>query len=425
MLDDSPMKRRQVFAILLALSIAILDGFDLSSLSFVAPVLGKQWDLAKSSMGLLLASGLVGMALGSIALTPLADRWGRRPIVLVSLALVTLGTLACALSPSLHPLLASRAVTGLGMGTLVPLLAAMAAEFANARYRSSAVAFITIGLPLGGSVGGVVSAGVLRTHDPQVVFLIGAAAGAVMMALAALALPETPSFLINRRPGDALARLNRTRHQLGHGPIDQLPPADQAVPKGTYRALFSPELAPDTIRLIASNVLIVIGAFYVVSWFPQIMTGLGFGVATASLVVSASNLIGISSPLIFGVVSARVDPARIATALMIGVGLALLAIGFAPPVLAVFAAVACSCTFFIAGSAAMFQATVVRTFSPALRASALGCILGIGRVGSGLGPFLAGVMFSAGLSRGTVSLCFASLAVVAGVLVGLRRRGQP
>ena len=420
-LEDSPMRRRQVIAILLALSIAILDGFDVSSLSFVAPVIAKAWGIDKAALGILLAAGLVGMAAGSLALSPFADKFGRKPVVLTALALVTIGTFACGSSSTLAQLVASRALTGLGMGSLVSLLATLGAEFSNARYRSMAVATITIGLPLGGAVGGAVSSAILRGgHDWNWIFFIGAIAGAVTSLVAAVALPESPAFLINQRPANALARLNQVLRRLGHDGVDELPPAASRTAV-SYRALFSAGSGSDTVRLIAVNVLMIIAGYYIINWLPQIIGSLGFTPATASLVASMSGILGIASPLICGALAMRLGTARVASVVMICFGLSLVVIGFVPPVLGMVVLAACSAAFFLAGSAAVFQALVVETFSPTMRATALGFIIGVGRVGSGLGPYLAGLMFGAGMSRATVSISFAVLTVIAGLLVGVRR----
>ena len=420
-MEDSPMRRGQVLAILLALSIAILDGFDVSSMSFVAPVVAKAWGFDKAALGLLLATGLVGMAAGSLVLSPFADKFGRKPLVLTALALVTLGTFACGVSSTLPQLIASRAVTGLGMGSLVSLLATLAAEFSNARSRSMAVATITIGLPLGGAVGGAASAAVLRGgHDWHWVFFIGAIAGAVMSLAAIFALPESPAFLVNRRPADALARLNQVLRRLGHEGVGDLPPV-ASKNSVSYRALFASGTASDTIRLIAVNVLMIIAGYYIINWLPQIIAGLGFTPATASLVASMSGVLGIASPLVCGALAMRLGTARVATVVMTCFGLSLVVIGFVPPVLAMVVLAACSAAIFLSGSAAVFQARVIETFSPPMRATALGFILGVGRVGSGLGPYLAALMFGAGMTRGTVSICFAVLAVIAGLLVGINR----
>lgn len=418
--DASPMTPRQVLAILLAIGIAVLDGYDVSSMSFVAPVLSKAWGIDKAALGVLLASGLVGMAVGSLGLAPFADKFGRKPITLCALAFATVGSLACGLSESMTQLMLARAFTGIGMGALVSSLAALNAEFANAKNRSFAVASTAIGLPLGGAIGGVVAAVVLKSADWHWVFLIGAIAGAFMTLLTVFLLPESPSFLITQRPKNALQRLNRVLAQLGHGPVAELPPA-QKQEAVSYRALFTPARASDTFRFIASVVLVVVGGYYIMNWLPQIVTTLGFTASTGSLVASTASLAGVAAPLIFGALTTRFNTFKMAAIAMFGFGAALMGIGYVPPFLWVLIGVASCASFFLSGSASMIQASMVQTFPPNMRATAIGFVMGLGRVASGLGPLLAGLMFAAGMSRGAVSFGFAMLAVIAGLLVSLRR----
>ncbi|MES2260357.1 MAG: MFS transporter [Pseudomonadota bacterium] len=419
-LDKRPMTRRQILAILLTICIAVLDGYDLSSMSFVAPVLSAAWGIDKAALGVLLASGLVGMAIGSLGLSPFADRFGRKPIILCALVLVTLGSLGCGLSESQIPLIVCRAVTGLGMGALVSVMATINGEFANTRNRSLTVACTVVGLPLGGAIGGVVSAAVLRGHDWHWVFLIGAFAGALMIVLVLALLPESPAFLVAKRPPHALERLNAALRRLGHAPVYALPPSPK-VDGVSYRVLFSASMAPVTVRFIVVNVLMVMGGYYIMNWLPQIITSLGFAASTAILVTSTTSLLGVASPLVFGALTRRFSTLKMAAFVMCGFGAALVLLGFVLPVLWMFIAAACAASFFLSGSAAMFQASLVETFPPNTRASAVGFILGVGRIASGLGPYLAGLMFAAGMTRETVSLSFAVLAVIAGLLVNARR----
>lgn len=421
--DDLPMTRRQILAIVLSIGIAVLDGYDVSSMSFVVPVLGKAWNIDKAALGMLLASGPLGMAVGSLGLAPFADKFGRKSITLCALVVVTVGALACGLSESMTQLLLARAFTGIGMGALVPSLATLNAEFSNARNRSFAVASTAIGLPLGAAIGGIVAAVVLKSVDWHWVFLIGAMAGAVMTLLAVALLPESPRYLIEQRPKNALARLNRVMLQLGHAPVAQLP-AIQKPEAVAYRALFAPAMAADSIRFIACIVLVIIGGHYLINWLPQIVTSLGFTPSTGGLVASTASLAGVGAPLIFGALTRRYDTLKMATVVICGFSAMLMGIGFVPSILWMFVLVACGASFFLSGAAALIQASMVQAFPASMRATAIGFVMGLGRVAAGLGPFLAGQMFAAGMTRAGVSLTFALLALSAGLLLGLRRR-QP
>ena len=415
-LDDAPMTRGQIVAVILAVLIAGLDGYDVQAMSFVAPVISKAWHVDKATLGVVLGSSLFGMAGGALILSPLADVFGRRPMVLAGLVLVTFGALLSAMSHEVRALAASRAVTGLGIGMIVSLTTALAAEFSSVRRKAFAVAATTVGFSFGGALGGLIAAAILRSHPWFWVFGAGVAAGALLLVLALIGLPESPSFLIDRWPANALARLNRSLRRLGKAPVAELPPQPKAE-RASYRALFAPGMALTTIRLALVYMLMVTSAYYMISWLPQMVAEAGFPPSTASLVSAVSTLVGIASGLTFGALAARIGPRRLAAAAMVGFGLSLAGLGFVPPTLSLLVLAASVCGFFLSASTAVFYASLNDSFSALMRASGIGLVMGFGRLLSGAGPVLAGLLVAHGLTRAGVSLVFATIAVAAGLLL--------
>ena len=420
--DDARMTRGQVIVVVLAVLIAGLDGFDVQAMAFVAPVVSKAWAIDKAMLGAVLASSLFGMAGGSLGLSPFADLLGRRPLVLAGLLLMTVGSLLSSLSPGVGPLALSRAVTGLGIGVMVSLTTTIAAEFTNARRRAFAVATTTVGFSVGGVTGGLLSSAILRGHPWQWVFGSGAIAGAVILVLTAIWLTESPLFLMDRAPPNALRRLNRILPRLGHAPLTDLPPT-QANRPSSYRALFSPAMIWVTVRFATVFLLMVTASYYLLSWLPQLVADAGYPASTASLVTALTSLVGIAGGLIFAGLARRVGPQRLASFAMLGFAASLAGLGLSPPTLVILMLAATACGFFLSATTAVFYATLTSSFPPLMRVSGIGFVMGFGRLLSGLGPYLAGVMFAAGLTRTGVSLAFAGLAALAGLLLasGLRK----
>lgn len=426
-LAAGPMSRPQIVAACIAVLIAALDGYDLLAMAFAAPALTLDWGLDKATVGFLLSTALIGMAIGSLGLSPLADVAGRRPVVLGAIGLTIVGSLLSALSPSVPLLAFSRILTGMGIGTLVPLTTTIASEFVNAKSRPFAIAATTVGLPVGSIIGALVAALLLRHFGWHSVFLSGAIAGTMVLLVVAVALPESPAFLIARRPADALARLNRVMARLGRAPVQDLPPG-RTRERASYKALFTPELIATTLRFVAIQVLVSTSAYYLINWLPQLIADMGFSPSTASLASAASSVVGIFSGLLFGVVATRFGPAPLAGAAMIGFGIAIAVFGVVPPHLSAVIVAASACGFFLNGCTGIFFATVAASFPPLSRVSGIGFVMGIGRVFSILGPTLAGWLFGAGLTRAGVSLIFGVAPVVAGLLllstvVGRRPKG--
>ncbi len=319
LLDVSPMSRMQISVLFIAVLLAMMDGFDLLGMAYVAPALSHAWGIGKGTLGFLLSTSLIGMALGSLALSPLADVTGRKPMVLSSIGLVVAGSLLSALCHAVPTLAACRVLTGIGIGTMVPLTTTIASEFANTTRRPFAIAATTVGLPAGSIVGALVAAVLLKHVGWPAVFVSGAIAGALLLPVIMLWLPESPSFLIARRPSDALERLNRILLRLGRPAFSELPPG-AASKRASYRSLFAPELIGITLRLGAVQILVSTTAYYFISWLPQVIADLGFPASTASLASAVSSVVGMISGLLFGFFAARFGPVRLASIAMIGFG---------------------------------------------------------------------------------------------------------
>src|SRR5580658_7181607 len=123
----------QKVAVALTCALSALDGYDVLSMTFAAPAITLAWGVGKAALGVVLSSGLVGMALGSFLLAPLADFIGRKRMILISLILMGLGALLSGFATSLPQLAAWRVVTGLGIGACIAVINPISAEFANGR----------------------------------------------------------------------------------------------------------------------------------------------------------------------------------------------------------------------------------------------------------------------------------------------------
>jgi MFS family permease len=222
---DSPLHWRQTAAIALCIVLNALDGFDVLSISFTAPGIAAEWRVDRAALGIVLSMELIGMGLGSVLLGQVADRIGRRPIILGCLVGMAAGMALASRSDSIETLSFWRLLTGLGIGGMLATISATVAETANARRRNLAVALMSCGYPLGAVIGGSVASALLVSHDWRAVFAFGAMATAACLPLVWWLVPESIEFLLSRgRPSD-LARVDRIMHRLGHSGASHAPPA--------------------------------------------------------------------------------------------------------------------------------------------------------------------------------------------------------
>lgn len=417
-LDHTPMHLRQVLVLAIALLLAGLDGFDAMSMAFVAPSLAREWHLAKDVIGILLASSLVGMAVGAIALSPLADIFGRKKIILSALAVLVVGAALSATAVSVPMLAAMRLLTGIGIGSMVTMTTLISAEFTNMRRRSLAVASVaTMGFPLGGVAGGLAAAAILKSATWHLVFATASLCGVALFVLVALALPDSPAYLIARRAPGALARANKVLLGLGHAAMAELPPAAPRV-QSSYRALFAPGMFGIVLRLTATAVLIATSSYYILNWLPLMVVDAGFKPAQGSLVSALAGSLGLVGGIGFASFASRFAPAKVAAAAMTGAALGLVAVGLVAPTIVLFVAAGGVLSFCLAGTTGMLYTIMANTFPPTMRAAGVGSVMGVARIVSAGGPALAGIMFNHGMTRAEVSLIFAIGPLVAAMLIG-------
>ncbi|AUW57180.1 hypothetical protein C1T17_02830 [Sphingobium sp. SCG-1] len=144
-LEDTPMSRPQIVGILITALLSALDGYDLLAAAFVAPALAQEFKVGASGLGVLLSTGLGGTLVGAFLLAPLADLIGRKPVVLGSLAIMTVGMLASALVSSIEQMAAIRLITGIGISATMVIVNPVAAELSNMKNRVFVVAIKAIG----------------------------------------------------------------------------------------------------------------------------------------------------------------------------------------------------------------------------------------------------------------------------------------
>ena len=138
-IDQEPMSRMQILAVILCIFIFALDGFDVLAISFAAPGIASEWNVDRAALGVILAMELIGMGVGSVVLGNLADRIGRRPVSLMCLCIMSLGMFLAGIANDVTTLSAYRLFTGFGIGGMLATANAMVAEYSNVRRRNLAV----------------------------------------------------------------------------------------------------------------------------------------------------------------------------------------------------------------------------------------------------------------------------------------------
>ena len=245
-----PMTSFQTRAVLICIIINFIDGFDVLSIAFAAPEIAREWALEPAVLGVVFSAGLAGMVIGALFLSPLADRHGRRTLILIGLAIISVGMFTSALAQDVTTLLITRLITGLGVGGMLSSLTTMVSEYSNARRQKLAVAILQSGYPVGAIIAGFVSVALVSAMGWRSIFLVGGGLSLTMLLLVWWRLPESLAFILNRRPEGALARANVLLGHMQMRPLEQLPQIESNTGQGGgFFDVFTPEYRVRTVLI--------------------------------------------------------------------------------------------------------------------------------------------------------------------------------
>jgi len=417
-LDEGAMSRFQWLAIAICVLLIMLDGFDVLVMAFTAPAISAEWKLNGAQLGVLFSAGLFGMAAGSLFLAPLADRWGRQPMILLCLVVITLGMGASALARDSFELAALRAFTGLGIGGMLASVGVITAEYASNRWRSTAVGLQATGYPIGATIGGSIAAVLLEQYGWRSVFVFGAVATAAMIPVVLWRLPESVDFIVSRRPTKALERLNTLLQRMQRAPITALPPAAaQTRSTNTVSALFAPGVSGSTLLLWSAFFLLMFSFYFALSWTPKLLVAAGLSARQGVTGGVLLNIGGIVGGSVFGVLAARMNLGRLTATNLTVTAIALAAFGAFTSSLGPAFAIAFAIGAFIFASMAGLYAFAPIIYAASIRTTGMGWAIGIGRIGAILAPLTAGALLDGGWAAPHLYYAYAVPLLAAAVAV--------
>lgn len=395
LLDERGLSPFQIKLIIWSFFLVLIDGYDIAAIAFAAPHLVRAWGVPPGSLGPVFSASLVGILIGSALFGWVGDRYGRKAALIGSNLLFGVFTLAAAYATNLDQMFWLRLLAGIGIGGVIPNVVALNTESAPRRLRAT-LAIIAVGcVPLGGAIPGFVAAALVPQHGWQIIFLIGGIAPLVIAVLAIFGLPESIKFMTLH---DSQRRnMEKTIAQIR--PDYQVPPGakfvieDEKQFSGFNPAyLFREGLAVITPLLWLLFALNLMGYFFLISWTPTLMTAAKLPPATAALAGASLQVGGTIGALML---CWWLQKHRfLAVAIMFALAVPVVgAIGYAgltsetALLIATFAA-----GFFVLGIQSGINVLGALVYPTSLRANGSGWQLGIGRIGSIVGP-LVGALF--------------------------------
>jgi AAHS family 4-hydroxybenzoate transporter-like MFS transporter len=421
LIDEAPIGRAQYRLFLVTILVFIVDGFDIQIMSYLAPAISQEWALSLRVRGLILSSGLAGLAVGYVLFPLLAVRIGPRTTVLLCLVGMAVMSLATALAGNTSTLVLLRFVTGIVLGGVFPNMIALATEYCPGRYRSSLVSITYVGIPIGFLLAGWAAWAVLPIFGWRGGFVLGG----ILPLLAALAVlvccPESLYHLLRRsgqgdgRIRSALVRMlgNKaaTTYELHRSGVFRLA-------EGKAAELFTSGRLVGTLALwlaLASNAVVY---YFVLSWMPSILIQIGTRQSDAIMAASLANFGGIAAAFVTGPLMDRFNDFRIVLIIFALGVLSCFLVGHMLSPQAIVIVPAALCLGFCVSAVHKGVSALTMGFYPApLRSIGLGWTFAVGRLGAVAGPLFAGLLLAAGWQPSSLYFWMAGPMAVGGIAV--------
>lgn len=397
----------------------LFDSMDTGLISFVLPILAKEWNLTPEQVGWIGSVGLIGMALGAVLAGTIADKFGRKNVFAATVILYSVSTGLCAISWSYESLLVFRFLVGFGLGGELPVAATLMSEYAPSQLRGRFIVLLESFWGLGWLVAALISYLLIPKFGWQVAFIIGALP-ALYVFLIRLHMPESIRYLISKGKIDEARKIIlMLEKKLGvpSKPFDN-DFEDESTPifKLNVFTLWKKAFRVRTLMLWLAWFGIVFSYYGIFMWLPSIVFTQGFEVVKTFeyvLIMTLAQLPGyFAAAWLVDIIGRRYTLSSFL--LMSGVCAYFFGNAENASNLLMWGA---AMSFFNLGAWGVIYTYTPELYPTAIRALGSGWAAGFGRIGGMLAPMLVGVLLAHGAPINLIFLMFASVFVIISVIV--------
>ncbi len=365
--------------VILCALVCLLDGYDMVVAPVGTPAMASDWGIDPAGFAVALAASVLGTGVGSAVIAPLGDRFGRRPLVILSFALVGLSSLVTPLVATIPQLTVIRFITGIAMGASLANALALTSEYAVTRWRSRILACVYASSALGGALGGLIAPSILNVAGWQGIYAVGGALPLLLVPVLFFFLSESRHFLQLKA---SAGTPEQPTAAISEGAFDGL------------ASLFASSYRNATIVLWLLFFLATFTTYMLSSWLPTLMHMVGWSMENSVRAVMTFSFGGILGGFFL---SWMVDAGKVRTALLLGFGLtgcALFGTRIAPDHIALWMALTTMMGAGTIGAANALTAVAAIVYPTSLRASGIGAAGALGRFGATVAPLMGGALIA-------------------------------
>lgn len=418
LIDEAPLTSFQIGTIVCCALVSMFDGIDTQSIGVAAPFIADTLGIKIAAFGPIFSSTLVGATIGAASFGPLADRFGRKTLLLVAIVLIGVFTVLTALAHSVGTLMLFRAMAGLGLGGATPCYIALTSEFAPARLRATLVTLMWSAFPLGGMLGGLLNSYLLVAIGWRAIFFIGGIAPLVFAVFLLWYLPESMKFLLVRRNDSAAVAAIVARMRIAiiggqqHFFVDE-----KHLPGAPIKHLFTEGRAIGTL-LLWVPFFMGFGILTVATlWTPALLRLNGIAPAATAFVIAFNGLGGFLGQSTagrlmerFGVLIILFPAFVLGTAATVGLGYGASSVMLAATFIGLIG-------LFLGLGTGGAIALAALIYPTPIRSTGVGWGMAMGRFGQIVGPLIAGALLGAGWTADRIMMLIAGGGVIAAVFV--------
>ncbi|WP_440090967.1 MFS transporter [Pseudomonas putida] len=424
-INQQPLSRYQWRVVLLCFLIVFLDGLDTAAMGFIAPALSQEWGIDRASLGPVMSAALIGMVFGALGSGPLADRFGRKG-VLVGAVLVFGGfSLASAYATNVDQLLVLRFLTGLGLGAGMPNATTLLSEYTPERLKSLLVTSMFCGFNLGMAGGGFISAKMIPAYGWHSLLVIGGVLPLLLALVLMVWLPESARFLVVRNRGTDKVR--KTLSPIAPQVVAEagsfsVPEQKVVAARNVFAVIFSGTYGLGTVLLWLTYFMGLVIVYLLTSWLPTLMRDSGASMEQAAFIGALFQFGGVLSAVGVGWAMDRFNPHKVIGIFYLLAGVFAYAVGQSLGNITVLATLVLVAGMCVNGAQSAMPSLAARFYPTQGRATGVSWMLGIGRFGAILGAWSGATLLGLGWTFEqvlTALLVPAALATVGVVVKGL------
>ena len=424
-INAQPISAYQWRIVLLCFLIVFIDGIDTSAMGFIAPALTQDWGIDRSTLGPVMSAALIGMVIGALGSGPLADRYGRKVVLVTSVFLFGAFSLASSFCTNIEQLVALRLLTGIGLGAVMPNATTLLSEYTPERKKSLLVTSMFCGFNLGMACGGFISAAMIPAFGWRSLLVLGGVLPLALGLILIVWLPESARYLLVRNRG--MEKVRRALAPIGRDAVAQaqdfsVPELKTVETRSALAVVFSGAFRAGTLLLWLTYFMGLVIIYLLSSWLPTLLRDGGASLEQSAVIGSLFQFGGVLSSVFVGWAMDRYNPHKVIGAFYLLAGIATYLVGQSfgnTMLLATLILLAGMC---MNGAQSAMPSLAARFYPTQGRATGVSWMLGIGRFGAITGAWFGATLLGFGWTFTqvlTALLVPALIAAVAIVIKGL------